>query len=400
MGLELSFKKNNINTIALIMLMFGEICFYTAGTIYLYYLLTGGTMLISFWVNRDRITRFVRINGFVFWLTAMYVIYLAYGILRLKAGDFNGVVLVYRYAEGIALYLNISSLLIDGNKKISLAFTIVGILSAIYLFSTEGLNIIVGSTRIGESLSGNVNTAGFNFGLISFFIMWGYCKNKKVSNVLLFLIFAFLMLITGSKKTLIILIADLVLLFYYERNRLSGWLKIIFIVVGGIYLIFNVPYLYNIIGYRIDSMISTLMYGSNSAIYSYSTDVRDEMIFAAFKLFQQHPIFGGGWNYFYSQTNYGFYSHCNYTEMLCTFGIMGTIIYYSRALHHLCAVSKLKKIVYKDEKELLVLAAILTIMDLILEWGAVTFSAQIIWYIPIIVSAAAVEKVQYLGESK
>lgn len=147
-------------------------------------------------------------------------------------------------------------------------------------------------------------------------------------------------------------------------------------------------------------MIDTLIYGTASLEYSYSTEVRDEMIKEAFHFFLNNPIFGNGWNYFYAHTMYGYeYSHCNYTELLCSFGILGTLLFYSKYFSNLFVMIKNihNKFIHKD---LLVLIFILTVEALLLDWAAVTFSAQCIWYLPVIIASSSASVLSKLNGRK
>ena len=341
------------------------------------------------------INRVVNIRRFPVWLICFWIIYLAYGLFRLQRGTFPWDTTVYRFAEILALYFLFRDIVSDDKTKIVYPFVIAGIFSLGYLLYTEGNLIKLGTVRIGNEMSGNVNTVGYNFGIIALFIMWWYCVEKRWYKLLLYLVFTAFMLLTGSKKVLILALNAFLLLFAYERGHASRWLKLVLGLTAFIYIIFNIPIFYEIIGVRIDSMISTFLYGSNSALYSYSTDVRDEMILEGFNLFLKTPVFGGGYNSFYAHTSFGYdYSHNNYIELLCTFGILGTLLYYSKHIGNLTFLIK-RGIITRFEDYQCYLPIALLIANLALDWGAVTFSAICVWYIPIIVSSVFVEDMKY-----
>lgn len=382
--------KISSDCIVVILILVGEICFYTMDSLYIYWILTGLGMILGILHNINRFSFRIKKDNFILWVSVIYAMYFIYGLIFLRRGQFPWDTIGYRYVEIIALYLAISNMFVNDVMKFQKAIIITGIISVTYLLYSEGANILLGGQRIGESLSGNVNTVGFNFGMISTIIMWFYCKEKKTYKIILFLAFSVLMLITGSKKVLIVIIANLLMYFWYERKKISGWLKTVFILLVALYLIFNVPYFYSIIGSRVEAMIETMLYGSSSALYSHSTEVRDEMIKEGFSLFLRHPIFGGGWNYFYAHTVYGYeYSHCNYIEMLCTFGIVGTTIYYRRHFHHISVALKNRFSTITENRDFAILIIVMTAEALILDWAAVTFSAQCVWYLPVIICAAA-----------
>lgn len=386
-------KNINYSCISVILILIGEMCFYTLDSISIYLFITGIGMFLGIAHNINRFSFRIKKNSFILWISIMWSIYFIYGIFFLQKGQFPWDTLGYRFIEIVALYLSISNMFLKDIKEFENAITISGVFSVVYLICGEGTNILLGGQRIGETLSGNVNTVGYNFGILSTLTMWFYCQKKQIYKMILFLIFTIIMLITGSKKVLIMIIANLMMYFWYEKKKINGWLKTIFIFVIGIYAIFNIPYFYNIIGSRIEAMAATFL-GNSNILYSHSTEVREAMIKEAFKLFLNNPILGGGWNYFYANTIYEYeYSHCNYTEMLCTFGIIGTAIFYGRHIYDIkIALSKNN---LRENKNFIVLIFILTTESLILDWAAVTFSAQCSWYLPVLICAAAIRTISY-----
>lgn len=390
---EKRLKLFDINVIAITLIMVAEICFFKVDSIRIYWMLSAGGMLLSFANNFKYFTTIIRKNSLLLWLIPIYIIYFIYGFLFLQKGQFNWDTLLYRMVESIALYYASTGIL--KKRKIDnliLPFIVAGIISAIYLLTLESSLILLGGVRIGDSLSGNVNTVGYNFGLISVLLMWWYCQKHSRIKLILLILFSALMLVTGSKKVLIVLVVDIAVLFFYERKRLSGWLKLLVVLAIGLYVLFNVPYFYEIIGIRIEGMIMTMFGNASSSMYSYSTDVRNEMIAEAFKVFSNKPIFGGGWNNFYASTNFGYeYSHCNYTELLCSFGIIGTVFYYSRHVYNIKVA--LKRLKNQECINSTILALALVVVVLFLDWAVVTFSSQCVWYLPIILSSAILNEI-------
>lgn len=382
-----------IEVIALTCILIGEICYYKIGYLPIYWALTGIGMMISlFHVGFGFYSRVVRLNSFAIWIFFVFAMYFLYGFLFLQKGDFPWDTLSYRLVECVAIYILTKKLLLMGNNSLAYPFVYAGIFSFIYLFISEGQTILLGTARIGNSMSGNVNTVGYNFGIISLFVMWWYCNEKKSYKLLIFSAFAAMMLLTGSKKTLIILAIDFGMLFSLERKNASRWIKLGFVISFLLYLIFNVPALYEIIGSRVESMFETMIYGQSAKIYSHSTDVRDEMIKEGFQLFLTKPIFGGGWNYFWSRTIYGYeYSHNNYIELLCSFGIVGALLYYSKQVGNAVSLVLNRRILGLVDKNLLALAISFCLVTFLIDWAAVTFSVQCVFYLPVICASAILE---------
>lgn len=392
-------RKINTDCIAVILIFVGEICFYTMPTLLLYLLMTGLGTAMGIWNNINRFTFKVKKNNFIVWLTLIWLLYFFYGCFYLQKGNFNWDTLGWRYFEIIGLYLAISDLFVRNERKLESAFMITGSISVLYLLYTEWENILAGSIRIGDALSGNVNTVGYNFGLLSTFSIWFYCREKKLTRLLFFLLFTAVALATGSKKVLMMMAINVFIYFWYEKNTLGGWIKVLLFIAIATYLIFGVPYLYHIIGERTINMFKTMMYGGSSEWYSHSTEVREAMLQEAIELFKTKPLFGGGWNYFYAHTVYEYdYSHCNYTEMLCTFGILGTALFYVRYLDAAKFAFERRKV--KEIKDHIILVCALIVDALLLDWAAVTFSAQCVWYFPLIICASIIYTAQFNEEKR
>ncbi len=176
-------------------------------------------MVMAILNNINRFSFKFKKDNFVLWLSLMYAMYFFYGLFYLQMGEFPIDTLLYRFVEGIVLYLLLSSLLEKDTELLVKSFAISGVISMLYLISSEKTNILMGGSRIGDSLSGNVNTVGFNFGIISTVLMWSICKEKKIYKVLVFVLLSIFMLLTGSKKTLIIFIVDILIFFVYKRKK-------------------------------------------------------------------------------------------------------------------------------------------------------------------------------------
>lgn len=388
------FKAINCNSFALFLILISNICFYNSQDVIIYRVLSIVGIGITMVANFSSFSMKVKSRSCVLWLVLIYLMYFVYGLLFLKAGEFNRDIMLFRFLEGVAISILINSLLQYDAASIIKPFVVAGLFSMTVLVIREGTNLIIGGLRIGETLSGNSNTVGFNFGLISLLTVWGYCIYRKKSYLVLFAILALFVLVTGSKKALIIIIFDFIMMIVYQKRDVGIWLKSGIGLAIILYLVFNVNYFYNIIGVRIESMFYTWTRGSSVPFYSYSTEMRAYMIREGFGYFLRHPVFGGGYNYFYANTSTAYdYSHCNYIELLCSFGSVGTLLYYSKHFSSFRRLIKEKTKQAGYNKDLKIIGIIMILLSLILDWGAVTFSAQVVWYIPIIISSIAVEQI-------
>lgn len=394
-------KRKSYNTVALILLLISNICFYNAQDVTIYRVLSILGIGITFICNYGSFSLKVKPRSCILWLTMMYAIYFIYGLFMLRAGEFNRDIMLFRFLEAVSIAIIINYLMQYEIEDVIKPFAIAGIFSMTLLLLREGTRLFIGGLRIGESLSGNSNTVGFNFGLISLVTVWGYCTDKKKKYLALFIILALFVLVTGSKKALIIIVFDFLLMLIYQKRDAGIWLKVGIGLAIVLYLVFNVDYFYNIIGIRIESMLFTWTKGSNISYYSYSTEMRDYMIREGFGFFLQHPIFGGGYNYFYAHTSTAYdYSHCNYIEMLCSFGIIGTLLFYLKHVSNLRRLIKDKTNKEGRNRNLKSVGIVMILVSIILDWGAVTFSAQIVWYIPVIFASCAIEQIYRNNENE
>lgn len=387
----------NWNSIALVLIITSNICFYTKEMQLIYYILSFSGIIISILNSLFHFKGTINKRSCIVWLIAVYTMYFIYGFLFLQAGKFPWESLLLRLIENISIYLAATGILKEQESKIVKPFIISGILSSIFLIIQESGAIISGGVRIGDSLSGNVNTVGFNFGIISMLVAWDYCRYGNRKEIILLILLSALVILTGSKKAIIILALDLLMILIYKKKKASIWLKVGLVSAISLYSLFNVPYLYDIAGSRIETMIATTINGkqTNADLYSYSTDMRTVMINEAANLFITKPIFGMGYNSFMANTVTQYdYSHCNYTELLCSFGIIGFVLYYMKQTSNIRYIIK-NKIIKSKYRDFGIICLFLIAEMFIADWATVTFSGQCLGYIPITLTSAIVV---YLSE--
>lgn len=179
----------------------------------------------------------------------------------------------------------------------------------------------------------NRNVIGIILSLGTLYMLHlGVTQNKLF--LLLMLVPSSLGLITGSRKSLLAIIIGLILYaFLYStycvkkknRKRLRVMLLVLVAVIGLLYACFNVEFLYNIIGFRVEGLLGTLFGGKNTEA---SAVQRSQMIEKAWEMFLQKPLFGWGIDGFTAKSGFGTYSHHNYMEMLVSFGFFGCLFVY------------------------------------------------------------------------
>lgn len=190
-----------------------------------------------------------------------------------------------------------------------------------------------GERKVSYMLGENVNSLGLRLAIacmFSFFLASCYKTRKKkmiyyAASVLLTLF----VLVTGSRRALIIVFMSLCIILVFNTDnsvkRLGAIVKLLFIVYVVYMVLMKVPQFYAIIGSRMERFILAI-FSSDSAL----DNGRDVMIQRSLQLFIERPVLGWGMGCFryVSGINY-VYSHNTYAELLYATGILGFVSYYS-----------------------------------------------------------------------
>lgn len=149
----------------------------------------------------------------------------------------------------------------------------------------------------------------------------------------------FLILMTGSRKAFLLLLLPFVVFPLLKRKKGNTILLLpiaLAVVFGGYYAIMHVPFMYEMMGSRIEEMFD-IMSGTTSGGEDIS---RLMLIEYGIEWFKEKPIFGYGINNFrvlsdgtWMFAGRNFYAHNNYLELLVGVGVVGFLIYYSCYVH-------------------------------------------------------------------
>ena len=174
-------------------------------------------------------------------------------------------------------------------------------------------------------------------------------------------------LITGSRKGIIQTFLSIGLFFLLSgtfKDKIK-YLRII-IIVGLIAVIafMNIPWLQETFGQRMLAVF-------DDSIEDGSKEFRKIYRGLALLAFLDRPILGNGLDAFCvineKITGMKLYSHCNFTELLCDYGIVGFIIYYFNYIRFLITGF----IHRKDKLALLAVYSVLPV--LVIEYGQITY---------------------------
>ena len=249
-----------------------------------------------------------------------------------------------------------------------------------------------GVERLGTSIGMNANELGLKMAVGALILIYLAHEKKdktlfqKILYVLIGILFFTLTLFSGSKKALFALIIGTIVYEILMAKGMKVILKIIYACLGIaiiLFLLFNIPQLYNVLGRRIEATFTTLEGNADSHSVDRSLVERQFYIDRGIELFDEQPLLGYGGNNFIEymeEINYYHvaYSHNNYVELLSTLGIVGFIIYYSFwvfmgwRMIKMC-VQKMKK---KQKDPLLILFIILFVAFLILDYAMVSYDSS------------------------
>lgn len=196
--------------------------------------------------------------------------------------------------------------------------------------------------RIGSSFTGNSNTFALFMMISFFFTSWlflYYEKNKYKKTIagVIMLMDITAVLLSGARKSVIACMIYIIVLFLYKKDKqgrkhLIRNIILISIVLFCLWtLMMNNPYLYEIVGNRMETLVNQLL-GHEVMIRGSSSYLREKYRNTAILGWLKSPIWGHGYNSFrfYNAVvnGHNVYSHNNFTELLYNLGIIGFIIYY------------------------------------------------------------------------
>jgi len=210
-------------------------------------------------------------------------------------------------------------------------FIFAGLSAAIYLLLHSDFEDM---QRVGELL-GNINTIGIIIGISALFSIYFILFQKKYLYLLPAIVCIGIILATGSRKALaFVVLSSLILLYFASKDNITGRIKSVILGVLLLflfyYLLFTIPYFYQIAGHRVENI---LKYLHAEQVNEGSIIMRTFMVRFGLELFKQSPIIGYGLNnyriFLGREIGWMTYAHNNYIELLVDLGILGLAIYYS-----------------------------------------------------------------------
>ena len=226
---------------------------------------------------------------------------------------------------------------------------------------------------LGHGTGYNTNDIGLSLAicvLIAFYE--AYVRGRKLCYAL-FVLSTFAVILTSSRKGILMSVFGVILIVvfnYRARKYMLRILCILAVMVLLVFLIYQIPPLYQAVGMRISAMLSSFVEDKTA---DYSISMRLFYIDIAKSIFREHPIFGIGLNNFsYYLRAYGTtptYCHNNYWEIAAGLGVVGLVVYY---WFYVYLFLRLARQVLDGYKSALVFMALL-LQFLVFEYGIVNY---------------------------
>lgn len=384
-------KKNQYYYIVLIqsITFLSAIILRTAETMVLYTLVSVIVVFIviikSIILDRFLQIGLFRLTIFDFWVISLFSMYFFYGLV-IKSYDYFSVE-YFLFMFGMIYTINIVLNNIEGKligEALITSSYISAFLASLYVLLREWDSILVGYMRIGDSVSGNVNTLAIYLGVLSIPILFAIIYKKRIGFIFPYIFIIFIMLSTGSKKSLLYIGLSIIILgFIKYKYKIYRYIPYVIGFILMLFFVLRVEYFYNILGHRVIDFLGALGFDISQAQESNSTNLRMSMIINGMELFLQHPFKGNGWGYFTKYAGFNTYSHNNYIEILVNYGIFGFFLYYSMYLY---LIKNLFRYIKRDDNLYSILLVTILLVTLITDFAYISFSFNIINYFVLVIS--------------
>ena len=235
-----------------------------------------------------------------------------------------------------------------------------------------------GTTNMGGITFIWRNTASYTGMSVGFLGVYLIGQSKKMLTKILVIasigICIVMALITGSRKGIFQIVLYFGLYVVLQKGlaqKIKAIAIIVILVLLGVYIIQQ----YEFLGY---AYIERMMGIFDKSYDDGSVEARDFLMQTGINIFKQRPIFGAGADAVRSYLGYVGnknvnYSHSNYIELLASFGIVGTLIYYLYFLKQTIFALFNKN---KDKDRFLIYAAAILITMFILDYVMMTYNIR------------------------
>jgi O-antigen ligase len=257
-------------------------------------------------------------------------------------------------------------------SKISLLFTVYIVMLSLGQIFSGRLGSDINLNILGSVVTYNSNTVAMVAGFTYFIYLYKYNNNKNLLDLCLLLWLVIIVLLTGSRKGLLLLFfGTSALIFILNPKKLFRNILITSIVSIALYwVLMNIPLFYNIAGFRMEALLNIIL---GEEVDEASANTRNLYIERGWEYFLQKPWTGYGLDNFRNLPgSYGTYSHNNYIELLVSGGIPAFIFYYGIRI-----IVLIKLFINRNKFQINKLLFIILLALLIVEYGFVAYYERI-----------------------
>lgn len=293
--------------------------------------------LLGVFVLRIRKKAGFKINSYMIWL-AVFWGFATLSVFWAQSRSFAS-------AMSVTLLINLVCIcillhLIDGQKRrmdiAANSMVIAPLILEARVILSHGLLAFV-NTRSAGAISGNTVGVCAAYGACLAVYYWMQQEHRP-RYALLFTLNAITLVLSASRKAILCMGIPLAILYILDRkaNSKIRVRKILFLALAGmigLIAVMKIPFLYQLIGHRIEGTIAVL--AGNIEAADGSSESRSLLITWGMEWFREKPVIGYGIDNFrvvlvsrYPTWPIEYYAHNNYVELLVDVGIIGFALYY------------------------------------------------------------------------
>lgn len=350
-----------------------------------HYILTFFILLMT--ITRSELRVRKEYSDCLIWLV-LFTAYVSISKMWAKSSTSSQEAIIIALFETVIVFYCILEYVKDEQRLIRFAeiFANSMVVLAISYYITSPINTW-GTETMGTWLNIWRNAAGYYFGFAAIMIVYIFFNKKREKQLMIKALLLMVAAIgTGSRK-IFLLAAVAVLVYVVLQPGFQKRIKYVFcaaiLAALTLVVLFKIPAIRDMYAER----LILLLQGVDSS--DSSTVVRTMLRGQAFELFLNNPIIGNGLEGFRiwmgEQTSFlnrwamsATYSHCNYTELLANFGIVGFLLYYFLPFRQV-----LKGMKYRSNP-LIQLGIIIIVDCIVLDIGTVSYYYKYCLYILLI----------------
>lgn len=278
----------------------------------------------DFFISKDRIP----------WVTIIYGLFLLWMFFSRYWGEMPNLNSIVIYVERhfilpIALALDFIIDSREKNNRALEAFVYAMTICAIVATVTTPVSSWGDADSYGGITPLQRNMASMIFVIAFAISLYCYSLKPKIIYIICDIILIVANVITGSRKG-IIQFALVIIIYMLLNNSFKSLFKYLMIIALSVAIVailfYKIPWLQEMFGQRFLAVF-------DDSIEDGSRDIRKIFRELAYQEFLKHPIIGNGYESFpltnLAYTGIKVYSHCNYTELLSNYGVVGFALYYN-----------------------------------------------------------------------